>query len=119
MTLISMAKDLVHAQIARGQLPPEEMSSLLTLTHGTLQQLQSQEELVAESAAIAVAPEAEAAVDWRKSITKHAVTCLECGASFRQLSSRHLRTHDLDARSYRRKYGIPSTQSLSSRQATP
>ncbi|ETX00553.1 MAG: hypothetical protein ETSY2_38870, partial [Candidatus Entotheonella gemina] len=49
---------------------------------------------------------------------KHAVTCLECGNTFRQLSSRHLRMHDLDSRSYRRKYGIPNSQPLSSRSAT-
>jgi predicted transcriptional regulator len=57
-------------------------------------------------------------VDWKRSITKHAVTCLECGNSFRQLSLRHLRVHDLDPNSYRTKYGIPSTQPLSSRDAT-
>ena len=46
-------------------------------------------------------------VDWRKSITKHAMTCLECGHAFKQLSIRHLRQHGLDTRSYRIKYGIP------------
>jgi predicted transcriptional regulator len=59
-----------------------------------------------------------ASSDWKRSITKHAITCLECGSTFRQLSSRHLRVHDLDSNSYRRKYGIPSTQPLSSREAT-
>ncbi len=43
---------------------------------------------------------------------------MECGDTFKQLSARHLRIHDLDPRSYRTKYGIPPTQSLSSRDAT-
>ncbi|WP_089941453.1 MucR family transcriptional regulator [Candidatus Entotheonella palauensis] len=43
---------------------------------------------------------------------------LECGDTFRQLSTRHLRIHDLNPRSYRAKYGIPRTQPLSSRTAT-
>jgi predicted transcriptional regulator len=57
-------------------------------------------------------------VDWRKSITRHAVTCLECGASFKQLSLRHLRHHDLDGQTYRQKYGIPRTQPLAARSTT-
>jgi predicted transcriptional regulator len=61
---------------------------------------------------------AAAPTHWKKSITKHAVTCLECGASFRQLSSRHLKLHDLDGRTYRTKYGIPVTQSLAARATT-
>ena len=64
-------------------------------------------------------PVAETApVNWRKSITKHAVTCLECGESFKQLSVRHLRLHDLDGRSYRAKYGMPRSQPLASRDTT-
>src|SRR4029450_4164006 len=45
--------------------------------------------------------------NWRKSIAKHTVTCLECGQSLKQLSVRHLKEHGLDGRSYRVKYGIP------------
>ncbi len=56
--------------------------------------------------------------DWKSSITRHAVTCLECGGSFRQLSARHLSKHELNAKSYRVKYGIPSTQPLSARTVT-
>jgi hypothetical protein len=54
-------------------------------------------------------------VDWRKSITRHTVTCLECGQPFKQLSHRHLQEHGLDGRSYRMKYGIPRTQSLTAK----
>jgi predicted transcriptional regulator len=51
--------------------------------------------------------------DWRQSITRYAVACLECGATFPRLSVRHLRTHGLDAHAYRVRYGIPRTQPLS------
>ena len=54
--------------------------------------------------------------NWKKSITKHHVTCLECGASFKQLSVRHLRAHGLDGRSYREKYRIPRTQPLAAKE---
>ena len=51
-------------------------------------------------------------------MTKHTVTRLECGASFKQLSVRHLKDHRLDGRSYRVKYGIPRTQPLSAKETT-
>jgi predicted transcriptional regulator len=43
---------------------------------------------------------------------------LECGASFKQLSVRHLKEHELDGRLYRVKYGIPRTQSLAAKEIT-
>ena len=57
-------------------------------------------------------------MDWRKSITRHTVTCLECGQPFKQLSHRHLQEHELDGRSYRMKYGIPRTQPLAAKTTT-
>jgi predicted transcriptional regulator len=55
---------------------------------------------------------------WRKSVKKHTIECLECGATFKQLSIRHLKDHNLDARAYRTKYGIPRTQPLSAKDTT-
>ncbi len=106
-SLLAMAKDLALAQIQAGQVSPEEMTSVLNSTYETLQRLSASEQTPAPG----LTPPSP--TSWKKSITKHAVTCLECGASFRQLSSRHLRMHDLDGRTYRQKYGIPRTQSLS------
>ena len=91
------------------------MQDTLQKTHATLTALKAQEESGVPTSAPASRP---APVDWRKSITQHAVTCLECGQSFKQLPSRHLGTHGLDSRSYRTKYGIPYTQSLAARDTT-
>ena len=108
-SLVEMAKDLAMAQIESGNLTPDQLSAVLEETYATLQRLHS----AGESRPVQAA--ADGAADWRRSITRHAVTCLECGATFKQLSSRHLRQHDLDGRSYRVKYGIPRTVSLSAR----
>jgi predicted transcriptional regulator len=108
-SLLAMAKDLALAQIEAGHATPDNMIEMLNSTYATLQHLQG-----AEQNRPADRSAAEP-VDWKKSITKHAVTCLECGASFKQLSSRHLRIHDMDGRLYRDKYGIPRAQSLSAR----
>jgi len=58
------------------------------------------------------------AVNWKASIKKHSVECLVCGAVFKQLSSRHLSTHDLDPKSYRQQFGIPMSQPLSAKATT-
>jgi predicted transcriptional regulator len=116
-TLLEMAKDLILAQIQAQKLSPEDMHTALQQTYSSLLTLQAQED---SNGIVAVAtPETPAApVHWRKSITKHHVTCLVCGASFKQLSVKHLREHGLDARSYRVQYGIPRNQPLSARSVT-
>ena len=113
-TVLEMAKELTMAQISAGQVTPEDMQSVLQQTYDSLMELKVHEETGAPSSAQASA----IPTNWRKSITKHAITCLECGQSFKQLSIRHLRLHDTDARAYRDKYGIPRTQSLAAKETT-
>jgi predicted transcriptional regulator len=91
-----MTKELVLAQMQIGQLPVEQVQDVLRETYASLAELKAQEERGTTS----VAPGTERRlVDWRKSITKHRVTCLEYGQSFKQLSNRHLMMHGLDPRS--------------------
>ena len=116
-TLLEMAKDLVMAQVEAHRLSPEDMHQALQQTYASLQALKAQEE--ANGRVAVVTPEIPSKpVHWRKSITKHHVTCLECGASFKQLSVRHLKEHGLEGRSYRIKYGIPRTQPLAAKEIT-
>jgi predicted transcriptional regulator len=116
-TLLEMAKDLVMAQIQAKTLPPDDMHTALQQTYASLQALKAQED--ANGSVAVVTPETPLKpVNWRKSITKHTVMCLECRASFKQLSVRHLKEHGLDGRSYRVKYGIPRTQSLAAKEIT-
>jgi predicted transcriptional regulator len=116
-TLLEMAKDLVLAQIQAKTLPPDEMHQALQQTYASLQALKAQEDANG-SVAVATSEMPPAPINWRKSITKHTVTCLGCGASFKQLSVRHLKDHGLDGRSYRIKYGIPRTQPLAAKEIT-
>jgi predicted transcriptional regulator len=114
-TLLEMAKDLTRSLVESGNLPAENLHDVLRQTHTTLRALRDQEEPdVAAAVSVAETPP----VDWRKSITKHTVTCLECGDTFKQLSVRHLGIHGLDTPSYRVKYGIPQSQPLAARATT-
>ena len=111
-SVLEMTKDLVSAQIQAGTLAPEEMQEALRRIYQSLQTLKSREESELPVSAAGTAP---ALADWRKSITRHSITCLECGAHLRQLTGLHLRLHGLDARTYRLKFGIPQSQPLSAR----
>ena len=78
-TLLEMAKDLTRSLVETGSLSAENMQDVLQQTHTTLSVLRGQE----ESGAITALPVADASpVDWRKSIRKHAITCLECGQAY-------------------------------------
>jgi len=116
-TLLAMAKDLVMAQIEAHRLSPVEMHTALQQTYASLKALQAKEDA---NGIVAVAtPEIPSKpVNWRKSITKHTVRCLACGASFKQLSGRHLKEHGLDGKAYRVKYGIPRAQPLAAKETT-
>src|SRR5262245_21918738 len=116
-TLLEMAKDLVMAQIAAQRLPPDEMHAALQQTYASLQALKTQED-AHSSVAVATPEIPPAPIHWKKNITKHHVTCLECGVSLKQLSVRHLKDHGLDGRSYRIKYGIPRLQPLAAKETT-
>ncbi|WP_089941881.1 MucR family transcriptional regulator [Candidatus Entotheonella palauensis] len=52
---------------------------------------------------------------WEQSIQVDHIICLECGQPLQLLSHRHLTRHSLTPTTYKRKYHIPQTQSLSSR----
>ena len=114
-SLVEIAKELTLALIETESIPPEDMQETLQKTHATLSALKAQEEM---GTTPTVPASRTAPVDWRTSITRYAIVCLECGQSLKQLSGRHLRTHGLDNRSYRTKYGIPRTQPLAAREST-
>src|SRR5262245_17146231 len=116
-TLLEMAKDLVMAQIAAHRLSPDEMHQALQQTYASLKALQSLQDVNGSVAVGAPATQPEP-INWKKSITKHHVTCLECGQSLKQLSVRHLKEHGLDGKAYRSKYGIPRTQPLVAKETT-
>jgi len=54
-------------------------------------------------------------MDPKSSIKETTITCLECGRTFKVLGNRHLRTHGLDAKSYKEKWGFRRDTKLSCR----
>lgn len=108
-TLLEMTKTLVLTQIQVNGL--EDMHSFLEETFNVLFALHVQE----TSLGLGTVETPARALNWRKSITKDWVTCLVCGARYKLLTVHHLRSHRLDARSYRGRYRIPARQPLAAR----
>jgi predicted transcriptional regulator len=125
-SVLEMAKDLVMALVQGGSLPPEEMHKELQKTYASLAELKAKEEIGEGGLGLAYESEKDYArrsgsepfTDWKKSIKKHEIVCLVCGATFKQLSVKHLKDHGLDARSYRLQFSIPRTQPLSAKETT-
>ena len=111
-SILETAKELVLALIQAGQLDPEASQVMLQDTFRAI------DALVQSSA-----PRVQAAVpaskstreNWRTSIGQHAIVCMECGATFKQLSRKHLAQHGLDMNTYRDRFGIPESQPLVAR----
>ncbi|ETW92764.1 MucR family transcriptional regulator [Candidatus Entotheonella palauensis] len=101
-------------------MTPDNLQAVLHSTYDALHQLQviEAEDSSVRDLRLPGDNSAPDVLDWQKSITKHAIKCLECGESFKQLSRRHLQRHELDSKAYRRKYGIPREQPLSAWVAT-
>jgi predicted transcriptional regulator len=119
-SLIEMSKDLTLALIENNLIKPEDMQQRLQQIYASLQELKAREDqhLASGTSGEEAVASISQPIDWKKSIRKQVVECLVCGQTFKQLSARHLRQHDLDPRSYRQQFGIPRTQALSAKETT-
>ena len=108
-TLVEMTAEIIQSQISSKQMSTDEIKAALNETFQTLKALQSSEVNELPSA------EPEAAIqtgDPKKSIQKNKVVCLECGQEFKMLSPKHLSSHGLNSKEYRKKYGFSARQPL-------
>jgi predicted transcriptional regulator len=108
-TLVEMTAEIIQSQISSKQMTTDEIKAALNETFQALKSLQDAETTgVIEPGTEAAAP----MVDPKKSIQKNKVVCLECGQEFKMLSPKHLKSHGLDAKAYRKKYGFSARQPL-------
>ncbi|MBQ3172515.1 MAG: MucR family transcriptional regulator [Mailhella sp.] len=95
------ALELTKAQASVRVMNEDEMMSMVTMLASKLQAMtgvETQLETVAD-----VTPQAS---DSKKSIKEKSITCLECGKVFKVITKKHLALHNLDANSYRAKWGL-------------
>jgi predicted transcriptional regulator len=107
-SLVEMTAEIIQSQISSKQMTTEEIKAALNDTFQTLKALQ-------DSELVGVEPEPEEAnpvIDPKKSIQKNKIVCLECGQEFKMLSPKHLKSHSLTSKEYRKKHGFSARQPL-------
>ena len=110
-SLVEMTAEIIQSQISSKQMTTDEIKTALNDTFQALKSLQDAECYgvgEAETETATTAP----ALDPKKSIQKNKVVCLECGQEFKMLSPKHLKSHDLTGKEYRKKYGFSARQPL-------
>jgi len=107
-SLVEMTAEIIQSQISTKQMTTEEIKNALNDTFLTLKALQ-------ESELVSADPEPKedvSVIDPKKSIQRNKIICLECGSEFKMLSPKHLKSHDLTSKEYRKKYGFSARQPL-------
>ncbi len=108
-TLVQMTAEIIQSQITSKQMTTDEIKAALNETFQALKSLQDAE------AGGTVETETEVAtsvIDPKKSIQKNKVVCIECGQEFKMLSPKHLKSHGLNSKEYRKKHGLSARQPL-------
>lgn len=109
-TLVEMAADIIQAQSSSKAMSTEEVALALQSTFKTLQILQHNELRLQGEESQLGGGAVEITAD--KSILKNKIICLECGQEFKMLSPKHLASHGLTGREYRKKHGFKMRQPL-------
>jgi len=121
--LIEIASDIVQTQVSLTSMSATDIASSLRQVFRTLQEMQK-----AEAGGIELAPTAGGAgeaptedkpmLSPANSIQNDKVICLECGAEVRQLSSKHLVSHGMGQKEYKKKYGFSMRTPLAAKSLT-
>lgn len=123
--LLEMCVQIVEAQASAGMMSTDEIEESLRRIYKILQELDAPEQVVpgvepvrevAERAS--PAKSAELGKGPYESIGENSVTCLECGAQFRQITANHLKSHGMTPREYKKKWGFRLKDSLAAKSVT-
>lgn len=107
-SLVEMTAEIVQSQMSSKEMSSDEIKVALNDTFQTLKALQEAE----ISGQPIEQAEAKPVMSPERSIQKNKVVCLECGQAFKMLSPKHLKSHDLTPKEYRKKYGFSMRQPL-------
>ena len=99
---IELVVEIVSAFLSHNSLPASEVPQLVAAIHGSVVQVAMGKHQ----------PEVDAtltpAVSIKKSITKDALICLECGRGFKTLKRHLLAEHGLTTGEYKSKFALPN-----------
>ncbi|MCE5242819.1 MAG: MucR family transcriptional regulator [Syntrophobacteraceae bacterium] len=121
--LLEIAAEIVSSQVTTSSMSSEEIAASLQKVFLTLQAMQKSETdgTPLDLPVLAAAPteeEGEEKVAPEDSIREDKIVCIECGLEMRQLTAKHLGSHGLTPKEYKKKYGFPMKTPLSARSLT-
>ena len=119
--LIEIASEIVQTQVSLTPMSAADIASSLRQVFSTLMELQKAEAGQIELPMPQVpepTEESPKALAPKDSIQENKVICLECGAEMRQLTSKHLSSHGMNQKDYRKKYGFTLKTPLSAKSLT-
>lgn len=109
-TIMEMAAEIIAAHVSTTPMSKDELIAELNEVHSALSALEKGE----TTEPVDTAEEAPA-ISKKKAFGKDKIYCMICGKGFKTLS-RHLKTaHDMTATEYRKKFNVPRSQSLASK----
>lgn len=120
--LFEIAADIVQTQVGSTTMSAADIASSLRTVFQALREIQ-QSEAQGTPLSPQIAPEEAEVVPPKpvgpaESIQENKVICLECGAEMRQLTTKHLVSHGMDQKSYKKKYGFSMRTPLAAKSLT-
>jgi predicted transcriptional regulator len=120
--IIEIASEIVQTQVSLAPMSAAEIATSLRQVFATLIELQKAEsgeiELTLTQEAVTSLEKAPMQVTPENSIQNDKVICLECGAEMKQLTQKHLKSHGISPREYKRKYGFTLRTPLAAKALT-
>ena len=118
--LIEIASEIVQTQVSLTPMSATEIASSLRQVFITLNELQKAETagINIECTQSAAEEVAAAKLSPADSIQNDKVICLECGAEMKQLTLKHLVSHGMNLKEYKKKYGFTMRTPLAAKSLT-
>jgi len=112
----------VQTQVSLAPMSAAEIATSLRQVFATLIELQKAEsgeiELPQTQETGAFLEKAPTQITPENSIQNDKVVCLECGAEMKQLTQKHLTSHGISSKEYKKKYGFPMRTPLAAKALT-
>jgi predicted transcriptional regulator len=120
--LFEIASEIVQTQVSSSHMTASEIASSLREVFKILQEMQKSE---AGGVALEIiqtpqegAEESSKLPAPSESIQENKVVCLECGVELKQLTQKHLMSHGMSSREYKKKYGFNMRTPLAAKSVT-
>ncbi|MHC1744523.1 MAG: MucR family transcriptional regulator [Syntrophobacteraceae bacterium] len=123
-SLMEIAAEIVQGQMSQTIMSSEDIVSSLRSVFGTLMTMRKAEtedvdlDLCGSVEQIAQAGTVSIKTAPTDSIREDSVVCLECGLKLKQVTAKHLQSHGLSPREYKKKWGFSMKQPLVAKSLT-